>query len=349
MNNDMTNQAVFFLNQEDNNFYLYPEAAEKIKRNPAVPYMFLIDENKDIIFRPIEFSEIIYHYCPQQSLYHIVKSKSLWLKNAQNMNDSEEIIWATRKIDELLKNMATIDCTDDFLEKDKEGAINYLIQSDQYTVEVEQEINNRYDKIEKLSLEERNASKNELIPLVSNLLQKNIVENFKPVYISCFCFAGDKLSQWRGYADDGKGLAIGFKTNALMNNQKINLKGVAYHHEQQMGILSNALTKFLGNPETIKDWLIHVLSIFKPHGFKEEEECRLIYVPEENPILNEDFHISTNGIGKHYPFPLSSDCIAEIILGPKNNSNPKDIVIFLKYCGFDIEESQIKKSGLSYR
>lgn len=34
-------------------------------------------------------------------------------------------------------------------------------------------------------------------------------------FVICFCEEGDKLSQWRGYADNGKGVSIGFSEHEL--------------------------------------------------------------------------------------------------------------------------------------
>lgn len=36
-------------------------------------------------------------------------------------------------------------------------------------------------------------------------------------YVACFSLAGDLLSQWRAYANDGKGVSIGFDLNELRN------------------------------------------------------------------------------------------------------------------------------------
>lgn len=41
--------------------------------------------------------------------------------------------------------------------------------------------------------------------------EKGGVTNF----VICFCEEGDKLSQWRGYADNGRGVSIGFSEQEL--------------------------------------------------------------------------------------------------------------------------------------
>lgn len=50
--------------------------------------------------------------------------------------------------------------------------------------------------------------------IIESFVQNFQANEFRP-YICCFSSAQDKLSQWRGYADDGRGFAIGFDSNIL--------------------------------------------------------------------------------------------------------------------------------------
>ncbi|VVA49372.1 hypothetical protein SERVES_03128 [Serratia ficaria] len=47
-----------------------------------------------------------------------------------------------------------------------------------------------------------------------------IKNNFQPKYVACFSKDGDSLSQWRAYADNGEGLAIGFERDELNFDKK---------------------------------------------------------------------------------------------------------------------------------
>lgn len=65
-----------------------------------------------------------------------------------------------------------------------------------------------------------------------------------------FCLSedGDLLSQWRGYADDGKGVSIGFSKEFLENisdNKKINLKKVSYSKEAQKNLVEPTFNEAL--------------------------------------------------------------------------------------------------------
>jgi hypothetical protein len=178
-------------------------------------------------------------------------------------------------------------------------------------------------------------------------------ENIFPTYISCFSKDKDSLSQWRGYGDDGRGIAIGFNSEVLNNlrdnDNDIHLKQIAYHDNLQNAILDDALIRYIIGVSDIKDWAYHILPVFKPIGFKEEQEWRLIFIPKENTGLKPNLYFQNGKLRQCYELPLSNGFISEIVLGPKCNLEPIDIVIFFRAFGFDIEESQIVKSELSYR
>jgi hypothetical protein len=106
--------------------------------------------------------ETLYHYTNPAGFFAIIKSKTLWLSVAHNLNDYQEIKWATHKIAQALDKVVTPE-------------------------------NKHY--LDKLR---QQAKINRLMP-----------------FICSFSTEGDLLSQWRAYADDGTGAAIGFKTELL--------------------------------------------------------------------------------------------------------------------------------------
>jgi hypothetical protein len=52
-------------------------------------------------------------------------------------------------------------------------------------------------------------------------------------FVACFSTDGDSLSQWRAYADDGRGFAIGFIAQQL-RRFPVQMLDVLYDHEQQI-------------------------------------------------------------------------------------------------------------------
>lgn len=63
-------------------------------------------------------------------------------------------------------------------------------------------------------------------------------------FVACFSKDGDSLSQWRAYASDGAGFAIGFAASEL-RRMPIQLLEVEYDHEQQVQEMLVALTAIL--------------------------------------------------------------------------------------------------------
>lgn len=66
------------------------------------------------------------------------------------------------------------------------------------------------------------------------------VPNTLPL-IACFSKNGDLLSQWRAYAEDGKGFSIGFNSNAVYHGLGVNLNSVVYQEEKQYTLILNTI------------------------------------------------------------------------------------------------------------
>ncbi|MGD9971333.1 MAG: DUF2971 domain-containing protein [Sulfuricurvum sp.] len=130
------------------------------------------------------------------------------------------------------------------------------------------------------------------------------------ICISCFSLDnGDSLSQWRGYADKGAGISIGFNVSEwkFWNKDLTRLDKVIYDIEQQRKILLNLfhihltlldwnsdknITNFKGEkiepkkPEELTNYFIsqvykYIIS-FKHHSFEDEKEARWVYLEDMN-------------------------------------------------------------------
>lgn len=147
-----------------------------------------------------------------------------------------------------------------------------------------------------------------------------------------FCLSedGDLLSQWRGYADNGAGLSIGFNKEYLEKIRSLNdggtLQRVIYQHDEQKAELSQVMSEikkqvglgafkplFTGGllmttPVSEADkkqiteasqalWMSYLFAIphlytFKNPAFREEREWRLVYF-----LTSSKGSISTNALG----------------------------------------------------
>ena len=79
-----------------------------------------------------------------------------------------------------------------------------------------------------------------------------LFENQQPtVYIASFSQGEDLLSQWRAYANDGYGVAIGFNTEYFKENSLIKTSEVLYDEIKQEEEIKNILKPLLSFDEKI--------------------------------------------------------------------------------------------------
>lgn len=118
--------------------------------------------------------ETIYHYCSLGTFLNITGNRTLWLSDIGKSNDSQELKW--------LKNECRIR-----IMKAQNEYLNLHRDDPDITYD--------YDAMERI---------NRFAEAIST------IDLYKSWAI-CFSEARDTLSQWRGYANDGAGICIGFK------------------------------------------------------------------------------------------------------------------------------------------
>lgn len=204
-------------------------------------------------------------------------------------------------------------------------------------------------------------------------------------YAICFSKNGDILSQWRAYAQDGYGVAIGFDEDKFsLKSDNINwsdstidyikIKDVVYMLENELketitdhinGICNG---NFSDDRKTVKCFneIMNLSMTIKKSAFKEEDEKRIIYNPlipggngficEKSPerppsgieISEIKNRISNGYLTSYTELDVSKLCaIEEIILGPKNKFSEFDIRFFLKKN--NLEHVKVKTSEATYR
>lgn len=189
-----------------------------------------------------------------------------------------------------------------------------------------------------------------------------------------FCMSEqcDSLSQWRGYANDGHGFAVGLdrlileslfmRPNVVLN--ETNLIQVDYEEPSQTNLLNSTCLKFqnyiqatIGQQLTTENYMSQefidlAISLYqfiysvKNRGFREEKEWRLFtYLFSEKSNVRPSF----KGLVSFYELPLieNQNLITDVWIGPKNLSSKKVVQDFLKSNGFDI--ARVSISDISYR
>lgn len=211
-----------------------------------------------------------------------------------------------------------------------------------------------------------------------NNFNKLYEEQQPTVYIASFSQGDDLLSQWRAYANDGYGVAIGFNANYFKDNNLIKTSKVLYDEKKQEEEIDRILKPLLDLDkktnfesrefedfcEKIINEINNLSARSKNELFMEEQEVRLIH----NPIITQD-NLTKKFIFKNHLSPMmfratcgnlipyfelkfdnfndDNEPIIEIIKGPKNKFINQEIKIFLANNGF--YNVNIKSSKSSYR
>jgi hypothetical protein len=200
-------------------------------------------------------------------------------------------------------------------------------------------------------------------------------------YISCFSENEDSLSQWRAYANNGKGIAIGFNpekfgikndipVNTVVKEDSIGYFKCIYDIDIQRKAI-NEILDFLCLNQDKKDQMINAniatafnkLSVVSKNPcFIEEQETRIIHIPmvmghkSDNSttvlagISEINFLIKNESISSYFRFNLkdifNSELIPEVILGPRNYMDPVELGTYLSVK--NLKGTIIKRSKASY-
>lgn len=199
-------------------------------------------------------------------------------------------------------------------------------------------------------------------------------------FISCMSLDGNSLDQWRNYADDGRGYAIGFRAKALMQ-LPISLLQVTYDSEEQVREMMAALLALhsrkpelpLGGEAFEDAALISIfMTALKHPSFQSEREVRCLRAISLEkvgsnfrfvdlgghgrngvPVLGERVRYATRSgsltafVDIPYTLPAEECPIVEVALGPKNGTDLGNVFLFLGSLGHG--EINVRPSNLPYR
>jgi hypothetical protein len=199
--------------------------------------------------------------------------------------------------------------------------------------------------------------------------------------ISSYSLGGDVLSQWRAYADDGRGFAIGFSAINMEMPAKSLL--VLYENSAQIAELIGNIRHvfnyersigFPYNEEFRSHWFGFGLDLcaYKNPAFAEEMEIRRVHV--SGLALGEvskriiPLGAIVGGERRSDPIPVrfrtgsrmlipyveldytdagKNTPVKQVILGPKNRNEELNVEVFLSSVG--LQDVTIKRSQASYR
>jgi hypothetical protein len=198
-------------------------------------------------------------------------------------------------------------------------------------------------------------------------------------FISCFSLDGDNLGQWRAYADDGRGFAVGFRAS-MLKQLPVTMLSVEYDREKQIKEMMAALLAIHarkkldgenGQDEFFEDCVLTATYFtgLKHSAFQEEKEIRCVHavnVRMEKEIMHfvdgsnacddwksqpVQFQVQDNHLCAYIDLPFwhpnGQHPILEIYLGPKNHSAAANVLLYLGGLGYS--NVSIRTSNIPYR
>ena len=204
----------------------------------------------------------LYHYCSIETFYNIITNRSLWLSDISKSNDSQELKW--------LKDQCEL----------------YILKSWLHYVE-------ELDKADRLVTADFEKFKK--TQQWSEFINKSEISK---CWVFCLSEKKDDLGQWRGYAQNGCGISIGFKSDFFKSvemiakiideNEELYFQKVKYTKKQieeffydHLGLreisINNTSEEVV---QKLNDAIFSTLwnsAFFKSETFKEEREWRIAY------------------------------------------------------------------------
>jgi len=231
---------------------------------------------EDLIYGPAQ-GQPLYHYTDLAGLQGIVQNHDLWLTHSRYSNDEEEITHGYRIVKKVI-------------DKERAGA----------------------------PPPDRAMYLDSLAELVKDPTPEGI-------YMCCFCLDDNLLSQWRGYGASGSGVSLKFDPAAFdyitgpdsPHGGLMRLWKVFYEIGKQEFIVNAAIDFAFYNDSTrsieerarqAADAIQFFIPTFKNEGFKEENECRLIFTPSPDCPVRPDFRVARGILVPYYSLrKLSGD------------------------------------------
>lgn len=213
----------------------------------------------------------------------------------------------------------------------------------------------------------KELSRERFMNIAVNWIKENL-ESLQLCYVVCFSQRPDQLSQWRGYADDGRGVSIGFDKEKFKMNSDYQLKKVEYDKRKQKGLARKISDKVLFDIKKVikensaisdaeiieilnkyyKDMFTY-LAMCKAPFFKEEQEWRLFKYDNQGS-LQFDYIFSNNNLKKYvsvcFDEIISSYDSMDIRLGPKCIAKPEEVKEYIIQKGLN---GSVRESKGTYK
>ena len=206
-------------------------------------------------------TETIYHYCSCEAFVSIFSERTLRVTNIKKSNDYTEIVNAL----DLFQNSLRIAC---FRFRERHP--------------MDLEFDRMYQEID-----------------ITSLVEGALINDTLNYYVVCFSESSDSLSQWRGYANDATGVAIGFDKQYLQQATDLrSMKFMRVEYDKlkvREDLVNYIIEKFEEAKEDKGDFItstnyanvvdaiigsfVYNAVFYKSSAFSEEKEWRLVFYP----------------------------------------------------------------------
>ena len=193
------------------------------------------------------------------------------------------------------------------------------------------------------------------------------------ICVGSFCEDDDQLGQWRSYGNDGRGIAMGFASAALVRiarEHQVRLVRCVYRPEQHAQITKDLAGLLLEayrsrRPTSQEAWheliasfvstFLLIAPVIKDSHFGQEREWRLVSLPRPVDDPNLTAVLAGNRASVRFVLPLCEegardvDVISSVVIGPTEDpENIADAVdVLARHRGFHIPD--IRYSRVPYR
>ena len=293
-------------------------------------------ENKKEIDQYLErnMESILYHYCSTQKLYGILSGKQLRMSDITKSNDYDEVyMFFPGLIDAMREEYYKKPFSFKFACEDNEKAMLVFLR------------------------------------VIFNYFRSKFDRGGITNFVVCFCEKGDKLSQWRGYANNGKGVSIGFSERELAQycekyKEVMTMEKIKYKTAEEINnIIISTAGLLLAELKNLRDWIgnnfncvdnelekymvlfftqmlsgVFMKSLqYKNKAFEEENEWRIFF---KYPILKKTELVYG---GKEHDTVLVEEMVEVLKNKIDFNIMDDDIVAYFPIDLFDISQNPIKE------
>lgn len=275
-------------------------------------------------------SETLYHYTTLESAHAIISSGQIRFTNALYLNDPTEITNGLEIAERVFSKLITQYKTAGLAVKVDVLAVLYFRLIVGFTLP-----NERFKISSRLVTE--------LSPLISsaaqNLFNTVIKEDSWSFYIASLSEKGDDLRQWLPYADDARGIAIGFKEfkdnhHSITERNDVWLIRVCYEPNEKKeayleAFLIQTLTLLDANrTQNLDQFLMKITELLvadlvacKSEHYRDEAEWRLFFMQTMSDVLGggrkPEFYLKNGLLKPHHIEKIASGAIIELKLGPR--------------------------------